>query len=93
MPKNKEILEKLKSPTPSKWRKCAEMRRRLRKFKTIIPYIWFAPNYIKELGYRYVVYGKHGADAAKTFTRAIRYWLWHCGVSPKIAFYTFKKEK
>jgi hypothetical protein len=37
---------------------------------------------------------KNGYDICETFGQALRYWLWHCGVNPKIAFGWFKnKEK
>ena len=35
----------------------------------------------------------NGYDWCDTFGDALRYWLWHCGVSPKIAFGWFKKKK
>lgn len=31
-------------------------------------------------------------DACESFGAAIRYWLWHMGVSPKICFGWFKKK-
>jgi hypothetical protein len=37
--------------------------------------------------YKWIVIGNDGSDLVKTFPRAIRYWLWHCGVNPKIAFF------
>ena len=36
---------------------------------------------------------KNGCDICETFGDALRYWLWHCGVSPKIAFGWFKRKK
>ena len=36
---------------------------------------------------------KNGYDLCYTFSDALRYWLWHCGVSPKIAFGWFKRKK
>ena len=35
---------------------------------------------------------ENGYDYCETFGDAVRYWLWHCGVSPKIAFGWFKKK-
>lgn len=32
-------------------------------------------------------------DACETFGDALRYWFWHLGVSPKIAFGWFKRKK
>lgn len=32
-------------------------------------------------------------DACETFGVALRYWFWHLGVSPKIAFNWFKRKK
>ena len=43
-----------------------------------------APNFPE---YKWIVIGEHGADLCRTFLRAFRYWLWHCGVNPKIAFF------
>ena len=42
-------------------------------------------------GYRWEVIGKYGTDITQTLPRAIRYWLWHCGVSPNIAFWKWKR--
>ena len=41
----------------------------------------------------YVGTKENGFDACNTFGDALRYWLWHCGVSPKIAFGWFRKKK
>ena len=35
----------------------------------------------------------NGYDWCYTFGEALRYWLWHCGVPPKIAFGWFKKRR
>lgn len=32
-------------------------------------------------------------DVCYSFGEAFRYWLWHCGVNPKIAFGWFSKYK
>ena len=32
-------------------------------------------------------------DACETLCDAIRYWFWHLGVSPKIAFKSWRKKK
>ena len=34
---------------------------------------------------------ENGYDLCDTFWIALRYWLWHCGVSPKIAFWKYDK--
>ena len=34
-----------------------------------------------------------GFDCVPTLSRAIRFWLWHCGVPAKIALGWFKKKK
>ena len=36
---------------------------------------------------------ENGYDFVPTFGDALRYWLWHCGVSAKIALGWFKKKK
>ena len=38
----------------------------------------------------YEVVGKYGTDCVATLGMAIRYWLWHCGLPAKIAFYQLK---
>jgi hypothetical protein len=43
------------------------------------------------LGYRWQIIDKYGTDIAHTLPNAIRYWLWHRGVSPKIAFWKWKR--
>ena len=43
------------------------------------------------IGYRWQIIDKHGTDVTHTLSYAIRYWLWHRGVSPKIAFWGIKK--
>lgn len=42
---------------------------------------------------QWVVEGKHGWDVCDTLGRAIRYWLWHCGVPAKIAFWQVSRKK
>lgn len=45
---------------------------------------------------KYVVVSKYECmnyDLCYSFGDAIRFWLWHCGVSPKIAFGWFSKYK
>lgn len=39
-------------------------------------------------------YGKYVVcdDIVMTFMDALRYWLWHMGVNPRIAFYKFKRK-
>lgn len=32
-------------------------------------------------------------DVCYSFGEAFRYWLWHCGVRPRIAFCWFRKKK
>lgn len=36
---------------------------------------------------------EYGFDLCDTFKKAVRYWLWHCGVPPKIAFGWFKRKR
>ena len=43
-------------------------------------------------GHRWEVIGKYGTDITQTLPNAIRYWLWHRGVSPKIAFWKWKRN-
>lgn len=48
------------------------------------------------LGGTWVVIAKHrwtDYDVCYSFGEAFRYWLWHCGVNPKIAFGWFSKYK
>lgn len=40
---------------------------------------------------KWIVYGKGHADIVHSFSSAIRYWLWGCGVHPKIAFFEFRR--
>lgn len=43
--------------------------------------------------YKWRVIGTQGEiDLVFTFTDAIRYWLWHCGVPAKIAFWGVKSD-
>lgn len=42
---------------------------------------------------QWVVEGNHGWDVCETFFEAIRYWLWHCGVPAKIAFWGIYRKK
>ena len=42
---------------------------------------------------RWVVESKHGYDVCGTLFDAIRYWLWHCGVPAKIAFWGVYQNK
>jgi hypothetical protein len=37
---------------------------------------------------RWVVESEHGRDVCETFFEAIRYWLWHCGVPARMAFWS-----
>lgn len=49
---------------------------------------------ISKTEYRWVVGTRvNGYDWCSTFGEAVRYWLWHCGVSPKIAFGWFKRKR
>jgi hypothetical protein len=36
---------------------------------------------------------ENGYDICENFGDALRYWLWHCGVNPKIAFGWFKRKR
>lgn len=47
-------------------------------------------NYHYQYGYRYAIISNRESDLVHTFNDAIRYWLWHCGISAK---YCFKKYK
>lgn len=40
----------------------------------------------------YRVIGKYGTDIVPDLLTAIRYWLWHCGINPKIAFWKWKRD-
>ena len=45
---------------------------------------------------KWVVEAKHeykDIDLCYSLSSAIRFWLWHCGVSPKIAFGWFRKRR
>ena len=44
------------------------------------------------LGYRWQVIGNYGTDITQTLPNAIRYWLWHRGINPKIAFWKWKRS-
>ena len=47
-------------------------------------------------GGTWVVIAKHQCtnyDVCYSFAEAFRYWLWHCGVPPKIAFGWFNNKK
>jgi hypothetical protein len=41
----------------------------------------------------WTVRGKYGCDECRSFGRAIRYWLWHCGVPAKIAFWGIHRKE
>ena len=43
--------------------------------------------------YKWQVCSKNGIDITTTLGRAIRYWLWHCGIPAKIAFWGVKTKK
>lgn len=49
-------------------------------------------NFHYNFGYRWQVISKYGTDITRTLPNAIRYWLWHRGVSPKIAFWKWKRN-
>ena len=49
---------------------------------------WYYINW----GHRWKVTGKHSVDLTYTLADAIRYWLWHCGIPAKIAFWKWKKK-
>lgn len=42
--------------------------------------------------YHWVVMTDNGWDLCRTLCRAIRYWLWHCGVPARIAFWEVKSD-
>lgn len=63
---------------------------RIKKLKP--PMVWW--NGYKWVTDRWKVGTKeNGYDIVTTFGEAVRYWLWHCGVSPKIAFGWFKRKR
>lgn len=41
----------------------------------------------------WTVRGKYGCDECRSFGIAVRYWLWHCGVPAKIAFWGIHRNK
>lgn len=43
--------------------------------------------------FKWQVCSENGIDTTSTLGRAIRYWLWHCGVPAKIAFWGVKTEQ
>lgn len=59
----------------------------------MIPRIRKSNNWFSDWGIKYEVEGKYGSDMAATLGTAIRYWLWHCGVPAKIAFWGVKKKE
>lgn len=42
--------------------------------------------------FKWQVRSKNVIDITHTLGRAIRYWLWHCGVPAKIAFWGVKRD-
>ena len=42
--------------------------------------------------YKWQVCSENGIDITSTLGRAVRYWLWHCGVPAKIAFWGVKSD-
>lgn len=42
--------------------------------------------------FKWQVCSKNGIDITPTLGRAIRIWLWHCGVPAKIAFWGICRE-
>ena len=43
-------------------------------------------------GCNWIVTGKYGSDVVHTLADAIRVWLWHCGLNPKLAFKKYKSN-
>lgn len=43
--------------------------------------------------YKWQVCSEKGIAITTTLSQAIRYWLWHCGVPAKIAFWGVETEK
>ena len=41
----------------------------------------------------YKVTSKNSIDLVGSFSLAIRYWLWHCGVPAKIVFWRVKRKE
>lgn len=42
--------------------------------------------------YNWIVTGKYGSDVVRNLSDAIRIWLWHCGLNPKLAFKKYKSN-
>lgn len=40
----------------------------------------------------YIDGGNYGSDITYSLGHALRFWLYHCNISPKICFFTFKKR-
>lgn len=53
------------------------------------------PKLGKYLVMGYLDGGHYGSDACQSLFDAFRFWLYHCGVSPRICFWipTWKREK
>lgn len=58
----------------------------------MIPKIKRYNDYYFNSYYKWQVCSKNGIDITHTLGRAIRYWLWHCGVPAKIAFWGVKSD-
>lgn len=52
----------------------------------MIPRIYKAEPLYQKWGFKYMVKGKYGIDMTTNLEYAIRYWLWHLGISAKICF-------
>lgn len=42
--------------------------------------------------HKWIVTGKYGSDVVHNLADAIRVWLWHCGLNPKLAFKKYKSN-
>lgn len=58
----------------------------------MIPKIKRYNDYYFDGYFKWQVCSKNVIDITTTLGRAIRYWLWHCGLPAKIAFFGIKKS-
>lgn len=59
----------------------------------MIPKIKRYNDYYFEAYFKWQVCSENGIDITHTLGQAIRYWLWHCGVPAKIAFWGVKRKE
>ena len=58
----------------------------------MIPIIYKAEPLYQKWGFKYTIKSKRGIDMTTNLEYAIRYWLWHCGISSKICFKKWKRN-